>query len=221
MTSASAMTLLVIGDSLTAGYQLPMSAAYPALLQQRWQDAGHEVRVINAGVSGDTSAGGAQRTGWLVGRTKPDWVMIALGANDGLRGLPLDQLRENLVMMITAAQEAGSQVILVGMQIPPNLGETYTAGFRAMYPQLAEEFSLPLIPFLLEGVAADPELNLPDGIHPNEDGHRVMTQKLYPSLTAWLFPESVQGDDEISLQSGDSQPVDTPAAVKEPIETNP
>ena len=182
--------MLVVGDSLTAGYQLPMTQAYPALLQQRWQEAKLGVQVINAGVSGDTSAGGAQRIEWLLKRTKPQWVVIALGANDGLRGLPLDQLRGNLTNMITSAQAAQAQVILAGMQLPPNLGEEYTAAFREMYPALASEHGCVLIPFLLAGVAAVPELNLPDGIHPNAQGHQHIAGQLDQLLRPLLNPEA-------------------------------
>jgi acyl-CoA thioesterase-1 len=171
--------VLFLGDSLTAGYGLSEEEAFPALVAGRLAEMGIEARVVNAGVSGDTTAGGLTRLPWLL-RQKPAVVVVALGGNDGLRGLPLAQTEENLRGILKGCKEAGAEVILAGMLIPPNYGADYFAGFRDLFPRLSRELDLPLIPFLLEGVAAEPDLNLPDGIHPTSEGQKRVTENVLP-----------------------------------------
>lgn len=178
-------TLLVLGDSLTAGYGLDQAAAFPARLEVALAERGHKVRVINAGVSGDTSAGGLQRLGWVLA-DNPDLVMIELGANDALRGLDPEQTRENLARIITTLKQNEIKILLTGMQAPRNLGSTYTTRFDQIYPELAEEFAIPLYPFFLEGVATDPLLNQEDGIHPNRLGVDVIVSKIIQALEPLL-----------------------------------
>jgi acyl-CoA thioesterase-1 len=144
-------------------------------------DRGVPVRIVNAGVSGDTTAGGVSRLDWLL-RQAPDVVVVELGANDGLRGLPLEMSERNLREIVTRCLDAGAKVLLVGMKIPPNYGPVYTRGFEKIFPKLADELDVPLMPFLLEGVAADPNLNLPDGIHPNAEGQRRVAESFLPYL---------------------------------------
>lgn len=170
---------MVLGDSLTAGYGLAEEEAFPAQLEQALFAAGIGVRVINAGISGDTSAGGAARLEWSLA-DHPDLVILALGANDALRGLSPDQTRINLAAIITRLQERQIDVLLAGMLAPRNMGEDYYNSFDKIYPELAQEFAIPLYPFFLEGVAGKPELNLADGIHPNPAGVRVMVEGILP-----------------------------------------
>lgn len=173
--------VVFLGDSLTAGYTLGEEQAFPHLVGELLADRGIEVDVVNAGVSGDTSAGGLRRLDWLL-RQEPDLLVVELGANDGLRGLDPEQTEENLRQIIARAREAGSRVLLLGMKIPPSYGPEYTEAFEGVFPKLAEELEVPLMPFLLDGVAADPELNLPDGIHPNAEGHELLAEALLPYL---------------------------------------
>ena len=177
--SATAAPLVIfLGDSLTAGFGLAEDEAYPALIAQELARRGQAARVINAGVSGDTTAGGLARLSWLLGQ-RPDILVVALGANDGLRGLPLAATEENLRQILSAAKAAKTPVLLAGMLLPPNYGPEYTAEFAALFRRLAQEFGVAFHPFLLEGVAGRPELNQADGIHPNAAGqHRVATQLL-------------------------------------------
>lgn len=173
--------IVFLGDSLTAGYGLPEEEAFPAVVAERLAEQGRSVEVVNAGVSGDTSAGGLARLDWVLGR-EPDIVVVELGPNDGLRGLSLEMTERNLRQIITRAREAGARVLLVGMKLPPNYGPDYTARFEALYPRLAQELDVPLVPFLLEGVGGEPELNLPDGMHPNPAGHRRVAENVLPYL---------------------------------------
>jgi acyl-CoA thioesterase-1 len=173
--------VVVLGDSLTAGLGLPPEAAYPSLLQQRIDRNGIRFEVVNAGVSGDTSAGGLRRLDWaLDGDVRV--LIIALGANDGLRGLPADELRRNLAQIVERAQKKGAAVILAGMEAPPNLGPAYAAEFRAVYPSLAGEYRVPLIPFLLEGVAGMAAMNQADGIHPTAEGSQRVADTVWAAL---------------------------------------
>ena len=183
-TPATQPTVLFLGDSLTAGFGLPADQAYPALLTERIQAAGG-YRVVNAGVSGDTSAGGLNRLDWLL-RQRVDVMVLALGANDGLRGLPVAALRANLAQIIEKARARKIRVVLAGIQIPANYGAAYTREFAAVYPALAEQYGLPLVPFLLEGVAMHPKLNLPDGIHPNEQGQQIVAANVWAVLEGVL-----------------------------------
>ncbi|MEM7349650.1 MAG: arylesterase [Acidobacteriota bacterium] len=167
-------TLIVfLGDSLTAGFGLDEAQAFPALVANQLQEAGHTVRVVNAGISGDTTAGGLARLDWLLSQN-PDILFVGLGGNDGLRGVPLESSEATLRAILERAQARDISLLLAGMLIPPNYGADYTEHFAGIYPRLAEELGVPLIPFLLEGVAAQPELNLPDGIHPNVEGQKIV-----------------------------------------------
>lgn len=173
--------IVAFGDSLTAGFGVSGEDAYPAQLQRRLDGLDHRYRVINAGVSGDTTAGGLRRVTWVLAG-KPDVVILELGANDGLRGLSLEQTKSNLGSIIQQLQQAGVTVILAGMKLPPNYGHDYTKGFEAIYPALAKQYRLPFIPFFLEGVAASPELNQADGIHPTKAGYRIIVEQVFKML---------------------------------------
>ena len=179
--AAKTLQIVALGDSLTAGYGLPgKEDAYPARLEARLREEGFDVNVINAGVSGDTAAGGRARLGWTLGGTKPDIAIVALGANDALRGLPPGQMRDNLDAIITAFKKAGAKVLLAGMLAPPNFGRDYVAEFNAVFPALAEKHDIPLLPFLLEGVAMQAAMNQDDGIHPNPEGVAIMVDRIAP-----------------------------------------
>lgn len=177
--------LVVLGDSLTAGYGLPVARAFPAQLEAALRAGGHDWRVIDAGVSGDTSAGGLARLDWALGAA-PAIVIVELGANDGLRGLPTDRLHANLDAILARVAESGASVLLAGMRAPPNFGTDYAAAFRAVYEALAEEHEVALYPFFLEGVAAVPELNQPDGIHPNAAGVAEIVRRILPHVGALI-----------------------------------
>jgi acyl-CoA thioesterase I len=174
--------VIFLGDSLTAGLGLDIDSSFPALLQQRLKSAGYHYLVVNAGVSGDTSAGGLRRLEWALGEGDPRILVVALGGNDGLRGLPAAQLESNLAAIIEAGQRRGLDVILAGMEAPPNYGPEYTAAFRQTYSDLAKRYDVPLIPFLLQGVAGDPAFNQADGIHPNARGARVVADLVWRTL---------------------------------------
>jgi len=177
--------VVFLGDSLTAGYGLAEDDAYPALIEAALAAEGRPVRVVNAGVSGDTSAGGLSRLDWVL-RLEPDVVVVELGPNDGLRGLPLDATEANLRRIVERIEAAGARVLLVGLLIPPNYGPDYAGRFAAIYPRLAAELDVPLVPFLLEGVGGEPDLNLADGIHPNAAGHRRLADNVLPHLRPLL-----------------------------------
>lgn len=176
-------TILILGDSLTAGYGLVPSQAYPARLQEKINELSLDFTVVNAGVSGDTSAGGLRRIDWLL-RSKIDVLVLALGANDGLRGIPLESTRQNLQEIIDRTRQHSPEVriIVAGMLVPPNLGERYAGGFQSLFPGLASENNAALIPFLLKGVAGDRKLNLADGIHPNPRGHELVADNVWRTL---------------------------------------
>lgn len=181
-------TVLFVGTSLTAGYGLGEEYAFPALIQAKIDSAGLPYRVVNAGVSGETSAGGLRRIDWMLQRPV-DVLVVELGANDGLRGLPVDQLRENLDAILGRARERYPEValVLLGMEAPPNLGPDYRSAFRDVYRDLAEAYDAALVPFLLEGVAARPWLNLADGIHPNVEGQRLLARNVWQVLAPLLL----------------------------------
>jgi acyl-CoA thioesterase-1 len=180
-------TILILGDSLTAGYGLDPTQAYPAVLEKKIRDTGLEWQVVNAGVSGDTSAGGLRRIDWLLKR-KVDILVLELGANDGLRGIQLDVTKSNLQQVIDRTRKTHPcvEIVIVGMMVPPNLGPDYSTQFRELYVELAEENQAELIPFLLEGVAGKPELNLPDGIHPTAEGHKIIADTVWEVLLPLL-----------------------------------
>jgi len=172
--------ILAFGDSLTAGLGLPVDQAYPAILERRLQDTGFRYQVINSGVSGETTAGGLRRLDWVLKRHQPDIVILELGANDGLRGLNLQQMKKNLSRIIERFQKEDITVILAGMKIPPNYGRSYTGAFENTFTSLADDYKLTLIPFFLEGVAANPTLNQRDGLHPTAKGYEVVIDKIFP-----------------------------------------
>ena len=178
-------SIVAFGDSLTAGLGVSREDAYPAQLQRRLTELNYQYRVINAGASGDTSAGGLRRVPWVL-KSKPALVILELGANDGLRGLSLEQTTQNLTLIIQQLQEAKVSVVLAGMKIPPNYGQDYTRGFESIYPALAKQYHLPFIPFFLEGVAARPSLNQADGIHPTKEGYRIVVEQVLKVLKPLL-----------------------------------
>jgi acyl-CoA thioesterase-1 len=180
----AAPLVVFLGDSLTAGLGLNESQAYPALLGQQLQEEGKAIRVVNAGVSGDTTAGGLSRIGWILGQ-HPDLVVVGLGANDGLRGLPLTEVETNLREIIRRARAAGARVLLLGMRIPPNYGP-YAEQFTALYPKLAKELNVPLVPFLLDKVGGIRSLNQADGIHPTAKGQEILAKNVRPYLEEML-----------------------------------
>jgi acyl-CoA thioesterase I len=169
-------TILVFGDSITAGYGLPLTDAFPSQLERSLLQQGYSVRVINSGVSGETTAGGLRRAPFASSQGA-DIVVLALGGNDVLRGVPPASTKQNLEGMIELFKAKGTRVVLAGMRAPSNLGATYVSEFDALYPDLAEKYSLSLVPFLLEGIALDPVLNQADGIHPNKEGARILAEK--------------------------------------------
>jgi acyl-CoA thioesterase-1 len=183
--AAAERVVVALGDSLTAGLGVAPDEAYPALIEARLRREGHGYRVVNAGVSGDTSAGGRRRVDWVL-RSKPEVVIVALGANDGLRGLPVNDLRENLEAIVKQLQAAGARVLLVGMRVPPNYGDDYARAFAAVFPAVARRTGAALAPFLLDGVAGEARLNQPDGIHPTAEGQRVIATALWPHLRQLL-----------------------------------
>ena len=175
------IAILAFGDSLTAGYGLEQGQAFPDRLEAALRAKGLAVRLVNAGVSGDTTGGGRQRLEWVLG-PEIDAVILELGANDALRGLAPRQARENLAAMLETLQERNLPVLLAGMRAPPNLGRAYVAAFDAIYPELAQEYGVPLYPFFLEGVALRPHLNLPDGLHPNAAGVERIVANILPDV---------------------------------------
>ena len=177
--------ILDFGDSLTAGYGVPAAQAFPARLEAWLHERGIAARVVNAGVSGDTTAGGLARLDWALA-DKPDLVILALGANDALRGIEPSTVRDNLDKMIGKVQATGAKVLLLGMLAPPNLGEEYKRAFDQIFPELADLHHLPLYPFFLEGVAMNPELNQPDGLHPNEKGVAVLVDRIAPVVAGLI-----------------------------------
>ncbi len=179
----TSQTILFLGNSLTAGYGLDESVAFPSLIQQRLDSLGWEFRVVNAGLSGETSAGGVRRIDWLL-KQKVDLLVLELGGNDALRGIDLSVTRKNLQRIIdkTIARYPDARIVIAGMQVPANLGQTYTAAFEEIFPALARENETYLIPFLLEGVGGIRELNLPDGIHPTAAGHQIVAENVWKVL---------------------------------------
>lgn len=178
-----AFTVLFFGDSITAGYGLEKDQAYPAVMQAKADSLGLALKFINAGLSGETSAGGLRRIDWML-QQSIDVFVLELGGNDGLRGLSPEQTKQNLSQILSKVKSAQPdvQLVVAGMQVPPNLGEDYTTAFASIYPELAEEHQALLIPFILEGVGGVPELNLPDGIHPTAEGHQKVAVLVWEYL---------------------------------------
>jgi acyl-CoA thioesterase-1 len=184
-TASPAPVIVAFGDSLTAGPGLRPEQTYPSVLQQQLEKAGYQHRVVNAGVSGETTSDGVRRFGHtLTNDTRV--VIIAMGANDGLRGVPLDTIRTNLSTMIAEAQRRGIAVLLCGMETPPLHGLRYSVDFHFLFPDLAAEHGVPLVPFMLNGVVGQAELNMEDGVHPNAKGAAVVAQNIYPFLLPLL-----------------------------------
>lgn len=179
--------ILILGDSLAAGAGVDPDEAFPALLQKKVEEAGLKYEVVNAGVSGDTSAGGLRRIDWLL-RRKIDILVLELGGNDGLRGISPGTTRTNLQTIIerTKARYPQAKIVIAGMQMPPNMGEEYNKAFREIFPDLAKANKAALVPFLLEGVGGKTELNLPDQIHPNPQGHEIVAQNVWKVLKPLL-----------------------------------
>ena len=182
-SGAKQKTILFFGNSLTAGYGLEPAQAFPALIQEKLDSANLNYKVINAGLSGETSAGGKSRISWVL-RQPIDVFVLELGANDGLRGIPLASTRQNLQAILDTVRQKspGAQLVIAGMQLPPNLGAAYTGEFREIFRELAQQNNATLIPFLLEGVGGVPNLNQPDGIHPTAEGHRIVSQNVWQVL---------------------------------------
>ena len=181
----SKTTILFFGDSLTAGYGLSPEQAFPVLVEEKLIKSGKNVRVVNAGVSGETTAGGLGRIDWVLNQDI-DVFVLELGANDGLRGLPLKQTDENLQKIINKVRTKNPEVIIIiaGMQVPPNMGEVYAKDFNKIFPRLAKANNAVLIPFILAGVAGNESLNQPDGIHPNVEGSKIVAKTVYDILVS-------------------------------------
>jgi acyl-CoA thioesterase-1 len=184
--AAQQPTILVMGDSLSAGYGMRVTHGWVALLEQRLRQAGYGYRVVNASVSGETTAGGRARLARALAQHQPSIVILELGANDGLRGLPISTMRSNLEAMIASARETGAKVLLVGMRIPPNYGEQYSSQFAAMFAALAAKHRIGLVEFLLDDVALNPDLMQADQIHPNEQAQPRLLANVWPQLLPLL-----------------------------------
>ena len=184
---AEPMRLLALGDSLTAGYGVAAEASFPAQLERALRAEGYDVTVLNAGVSGDTTAGGRARLDWALA-DRPQAAIVELGANDGLRGLDPAQAERNLDDILTRLKTSGVRVLLTGMRAPPNFGPDYAAAFEAVFPRLAQRHQVAFYPFFLDGVARDPRFNQPDGLHPTPDGVAEIVRRILPSVKAVLGP---------------------------------
>jgi acyl-CoA thioesterase-1 len=183
--------IVALGDSLTAGLGLPVNQAYPALIERRLNQEGLNYDVVNAGVSGDTSAGGLRRLAWaLDGDVRI--LIVALGGNDGLRGLPPEELKSNLAQIIERAQARGITVVLAGMEAPPNFGRDYVVGFHQVYPALVRQYHLAFVPFLLQAVAGETSLNQPDGIHPNARGAGIVADNVWAVLKPIVLDQAAR-----------------------------
>lgn len=183
VSAAKLKTILFFGNSLTAGYGLDPSEAFPSLIQNKMDSLHLPYKVINAGVSGETTSGGMGRIDWIL-RQPIDVFVLELGGNDGLRGIPLTVTKKNLQAIIDKVKQKypSVKIVLAGMEIPPNMGQDYTTEFRKIYPALAKENHVSLIPFLLKGVGGDPKLNQEDGIHPNKDGEKIVAENVWEAL---------------------------------------
>jgi acyl-CoA thioesterase-1 len=177
--------IVAFGDSLTAGYGLSEEQSFTTLLQRKLDDKNYRYRVINAGVSGDTSAGGVRRIDWAL-QENVKFLILELGGNDAIRGQPVTVMKKNLAQIIERAQSRDVTVVLAGMEAPPNLGEEYTRAYRQVFRDLAKQYKVALIPFVLEGVGGRAEFNQPDGIHPNAEGEKIMTENVWQVLEPLL-----------------------------------
>ncbi len=188
--AATTPVVLVVGDSLSAGFGLAIHETWTSLLEQRITSNGHPHRVVNASISGDTTRGGLARLAGALERHTPSVVLIGLGGNDGLRGIPVTEIRRNLAEMIQISESAGARVLLAGVHIPPNYGPRYTESFHAIYHELAQEYGTGLVPFILEGVALDETLMQEDGIHPNAAAQAVIIDNVWRALEPLLDEEA-------------------------------
>ena len=185
-STENSFRILILGDSLTEGYGVSAQQAFPSLLEKKlndefFSDKNSSYEIINAGISGSTSSGGVSRIEWLL-KSKPDFLILALGGNDGLRGVPIEETKNNLEKIILAAKSKDIPTLLAGMKMPPNYGIEYTREFSKQFEDLANQEDVPLIPFLLEGVGGDPAMNLPDRIHPNPAGHQKIAETVFQNL---------------------------------------
>ena len=185
-STENSFRILILGDSLTEGYGVSAQQAFPSLLEKKLNDEfssdkNRSYEIINAGISGSTSSGGVSRIEWLL-KSKPDFLILALGGNDGLRGVPVEETKNNLEKIILAAKSKDIPTLLAGMKMPPNYGIEYTREFSKLFEDLANQENVPLIPFLLEGVGGNPAMNLPDRIHPNSAGHQKIAETVYQNL---------------------------------------
>jgi acyl-CoA thioesterase-1 len=193
--AAAAPTILIVGDSLSAGYGLAIHENWPALLQERLQASGYPHRVVNASISGDTTSGGLARLPRALERNAPALVVIGLGGNDGLRAIPIPEIRRNLARMIQLSQDSGAEVVLAGIHIPPNYGPAYTEAFHQLYHELAQEYGTGLVPFILDGVALDPALMQDDGLHPTAAAQPRIVDNVWPELVT-LLGGTIPGSDQ-------------------------
>jgi acyl-CoA thioesterase-1 len=182
---AEERVIVAFGDSLTAGLGVPVEQSYPALLTARLRAEGYPYRVVNAGVSGDTTAGGLRRVDWAL-RLHPEIVILELGVNDAFRGQDLAGVRGNLDRLVERFQSSGARVLVAGMRLPPNYGARYSAEFQRLYEDVSRKRGAPLMPFLLDGVGGNPRLNQPDGVHPTVEGYRIVVERLWPYLRPLL-----------------------------------
>lgn len=194
-SAAERKTIFIVGDSIAAGHGVELEEAFPALLQQRINEKQLPYEIVNAGLSGDTTAGGVRRLPWLL-RRPMDVLVLELGGNDGLRGITPKETKANLEKMIDLAREKNPavQIIVAGMQMPQNMGEDYTREYREVFPAVAKEKQAKLIPFLLESVGGKAELNLPDRIHPNPEGHKIIAETVWKTLEPMLSPPPAKSD---------------------------
>lgn len=177
--------IIFIGDSLTEGYGIEQKYAYPALIQEQINKENLDYKVLNGGVSGSTTASGKSRLKWFL-KSTPKIIVVALGANDGLRGIKIEESEKNLSQIIELAQKNNIKVLLVGMQMPPNYGLEYRNKFKRIYPRLAKKYKIALVPFIIEGVAGKKEYNIQDNIHPNKEGHKIISKTVYKYLKELL-----------------------------------
>ena len=185
---ASAQGILIVGDSISAAFGLEIDQGWTALLEERLEEEGADIEVMNASVSGDTTAGGLARLPRLLEQHNPDLVVIELGGNDGLRGMPPSNMQQNLSAMVEQSQEAGAEVLLLGMRIPPNYGVRYTQAFEQVFADISEQYDVALLPFVLDGIAgeADQSLMQSDGIHPTAEGQPLILDNVWPYIETWL-----------------------------------
>lgn len=190
----SSPVILFFGNSLSAGYGIDPDDAFPGLIQRRLDSLGYEAEVVNAGVTGETTATGKNRIDWVLDRQRVDIFVLELGANDGLRGLPTTETYRNLNTIIekVRSHHPQAEIVLAGMMVPPNMGAEYSRQFQAVFRQIAEEKDVHLIPFLLEGVAGEPHLNLEDGVHPNEPGHKIVAENVWETIEPLVRKVSVE-----------------------------